>query len=245
MFKDQFLAVMSHELRTPLNAMIGFLGIIKMGGGLPEKTTYMIDRVRDNAERLLILINDILDLSKIEAKRFEIHNELVPLKDLAAIWKAQNDVLASEKGLNFNVEVDPKFPDVIYTDSDALTKIVVNLLSNAFKFTKTGEVNLAIQMRDAAMEIRVTDTGIGIAEDKQKLVFESFRQVDSSTRRSYGGTGLGLTIVRSLTHLMKGSVTLKSQPGSGSAFTVLLPLQPVPQEKSSHSHPHTNPILSK
>lgn len=245
LFKDQFLAVMSHELRTPLNAMIGFLGIIKMGGGLTEKTAYMIDRVRDNAERLLTLINDILDLSKIEANRFEIHNELVPIKDLAAIWKAQNDVLATEKGLKFSVEVDPNFPDVIYTDSDALTKIVVNLLSNAFKFTKAGEVDLAIRKVDASMELRVTDTGIGIAEDKQQLVFESFRQVDSSTRRSYGGTGLGLTIVRSLTHLMKGTITLKSQPGVGSTFTVTLPLQPIPQEKASLNNPTPNPAFSK
>lgn len=241
MFKDQFLAVMSHELRTPLNAIIGFLGIIKMGSGLPEKTVYMIDRVRDNAERLLTLINDILDLSKIEAQRFEIHNELVSLKNLMAIWKGQNEVLALPKGLKFSAEIDPKFPDAIYADADALTKIVVNLLSNAFKFTKKGEVSLNIRMLDSSWELRVTDTGIGIAEDKQKLIFESFRQVDSSTRRSYGGTGLGLSIVRSLTHLMKGSVILKSEPGVGTTFIVTLPIQPAPQEKSSVSSPQSQP----
>lgn len=230
--KDQFLAVMSHELRTPLNAIIGFLGLIRMGNNYSEeKIAHMIDRARSNAERLLTLINDILDLSKIEAGRFEIHKEAVNAYDLIQRWKSQTDILASQKGLSFNLTIDEKLPEELYLDADAVTKIITNLLSNAIKFTAEGSVNLNVYPSANQVIFVVRDTGIGIPEDKQALVFESFRQVDSSTRRAYGGTGLGLSIVKQLTQLLKGEIELSSQVQVGSTFTLRLPLEPVPANK--------------
>jgi signal transduction histidine kinase len=223
-FKDQFLAVMSHELRTPLNAIIGFLGILKMTGGLQDRSLHMVERSQANAERLLTLIDDILDMSKIEAGRFEIHPEAIAPKELSARWKAQMEILAGQKGLKFNLRVDSTLPNHIYTDPDALTKIVTNLLSNAFKFTKEGEVNLDIAASGKEWTIRVADTGIGIPEEKQETIFESFRQVDNSTRRAYGGTGLGLSIVKQLTNLLNGQIVVQSQVGVGTTFVVTLPL---------------------
>jgi signal transduction histidine kinase len=228
--KDQFLAVMSHELRTPLNAIIGFLGIMKMSNAVNEKGIHMVDRSRANAERLLALIDDILDISKIEAGRFEINPEALAINDLVNRWKSQTEVLAAQKGLNFNVVLDTNFPPQIYADADALTKIVTNLLSNAFKFTSKGQVSLVILASEKSWTIRVSDTGIGIPEEQQGAIFESFRQVDSSIRRQYGGTGLGLAIVKYLVGLMSGQIILESHMGEGSSFTITLPLVLVPAE---------------
>jgi signal transduction histidine kinase len=224
-FKDQFLAVMSHELRTPLNAIIGFLGIMKMTSTLPDKTTHMVDRSRANAERLLTLIDDILDLSKIQAGRFEIHPEVVNPRELFARWQSQTEILALQKNIEFTVEVDHKLPTQLYLDPDSLTKVVTNLLSNAFKFTSQGGVYLRVYtVTPTTWAIEVRDTGIGIPPDKLDTVFESFRQVDGSVRRAYGGTGLGLSIVKQLTQLIKGQIKLQSEVGKGSVFTVSLPL---------------------
>lgn len=226
--KDQFVAVMSHELRTPLNAIIGFLGLMKMGGSLPERTLHMIDRSRTNAERLLALIDDILDLSKIEAKRFDLLPEVLDIRELKNRWITQQEVIASQKNLLLTSNVQPNMPPKIYSDSEALTKIVTNLLSNAIKFTQEGKVHLEIEQQDNDMVIQVFDTGIGIPEEKQALIFESFRQVDSSTKRAFGGTGLGLFIVKQLSQLLGGSVSVSSKSGEGSIFTVRLPLAPLP-----------------
>jgi signal transduction histidine kinase len=222
--KDQFLAVMSHELRTPLNAIIGFLGILKMGGNLPEKQLHMVERSRANAERLLTLIDDILDISKIESGRFEIHLEEVAPRDLIARWQTQNEVLASQKGVDFKVSIDTTLPESLCADADALTKIVTNLLSNAFKFTAEGSVNLHTYATKDSWVIEVSDTGIGIPVDKHDAIFESFRQVDGSTRRAYGGTGLGLSIVKQLTRLLNGEIVLTSEPDKGSRFAITLPI---------------------
>jgi signal transduction histidine kinase len=232
--KDQFLAVMSHELRTPLNAIIGFLGILKMGGNLAEKQLHMVERSRANAERLLTLIDDVLDISKIEAGRFEINLETVAPRELLVRWQSHTEVLASEKGVEFKVDIDPTLPERLSIDSDALTKIVTNLLSNAFKFTAEGTVKLHTRATASQWIIEVRDTGIGIPADKHEQIFESFRQVDGSTRRAYGGTGLGLSIVRQLTQLLNGQITVESEPDKGSCFTVKLPLilPPIEQDDS-------------
>jgi signal transduction histidine kinase len=240
-FKDQFLAVMSHELRTPLNAIIGFLGIMKMSGSMSEKQLHMVDRSRANAERLLTLIDDILDISKIEAGRFEINPENVELRELFSRWKSQTEVLASQKGIDFKLTVDELLPEQIYVDADALTKIVTNLLSNAFKFTAQGSVKLEVRAAADRWKIEVSDTGIGIPADKHEQVFESFRQVDSSTRRAYGGTGLGLSIVKQLTNLLKGTIELHSEPGKGSRFTVILPLV-LPEAAAEVVEPNPNEV---
>lgn len=223
-FKDQFLAVMSHELRTPLNAIIGFLGIMKMQGANSAKFPHMVDRARVNADRLLNLIDDILDMSKIEAGKFEIHPEPVTIRDLVNRWKAQADILALQKDLEFDCVVDDAIPQRVLMDADAVSKITTNLLSNALKFTEKGSVKLHIESLGDQWRIRVSDTGIGIASDKTDLIFESFRQMDGSIRRNYGGSGLGLSIVKQLTELMGGRVELDSEEGSGSTFTITLPL---------------------
>jgi signal transduction histidine kinase len=223
--KDQFMAVMSHELRTPLNAIIGFLGIMKMTGNLEERNLYMVDRARANAERLLALINDILDISKIEAGKLVLVMSPVSPRKISDHWKSQMEVLAKQKNLEFSVIIDEGLPATIDVDEDALTKIATNLLSNAFKFTEKGSVTLNL-LRGAPNQwiIRVTDTGIGIPEDAQGLIFESFRQVDGSIRRVYGGSGLGLSIVQRLCQAMGGTVTVESTVAKGSTFTVTLPL---------------------
>jgi signal transduction histidine kinase len=226
-FKDQFLAVMSHELRTPLNAIIGFLGIMGMSGKLDERNTHMLQRTRANAERLLILINDILDLSKIEAGRMELVPSAVSPRELVGRWQTQMEVLAKQKDLKFTVTIDPHLPDEIMIDENAVTKIGTNLLSNAFKFTDEGEVSLESKYSDRQWYIIVRDTGIGIPAHMHNHIFESFRQVDNSFKRPYGGTGLGLPIVQHLVKAMNGTVRVDSEPGKGSTFTVTLPVEPV------------------
>jgi two-component system, sensor histidine kinase len=223
-FKDQFLAVMSHELRTPLNAIIGFLGIVGMSKGLDERNKHMITRARANADRLLTLINDILDLSKIESGRLELIPMTVSIRNLTERWQAQMDVLAKQKGLNFVVKVDDSLPDRLFVDEDAITKITTNLLSNAFKFTEKGEVSLKMRSQDNRWIVEVHDTGIGIPAHMHARIFEAFRQVDSSSQRAYGGTGLGLSIVEQLCKAMNGTIRLDSTVGEGSTFTVSLPL---------------------
>ncbi len=227
--KDQFLAVMSHELRTPLNAIIGFLGVMKMMGKLDTQATHMADRARANAERLLALINDILDISKIESGQYELIPSSIDLRKTVERWQSQMEILAKQKGVEFTVKIDNQLPDMIYVDEDALTKVTTNLLANAFKFTEKGSVTLDLKRHgSSAWTISVTDTGIGIPENARALVFESFRQVDGSIRRAYGGTGLGLSIVQRLCTVMKGSVQLQSTVGEGSTFIVQLPLESVP-----------------
>jgi signal transduction histidine kinase len=227
--KDQFLAVMSHELRTPLNAIIGFLGLMKMNGKLDDRAQHMVERARANAERLLSLVNDILDISKIESGKFELVPAPVSLRDITQRWQLQMDVLAKQKGLEFSVQIDDNLPDTIFIDEDALTKVTTNLLSNAFKFTQKGSVTLNMK-RSAPDEwqIRVTDTGMGIPDSARQLIFESFRQVDGSIRRSHGGTGLGLSIVQRLCTSMKGTVQVESVLGQGSTFIIQLPLEMPP-----------------
>lgn len=228
--KDEFLAVVSHELRTPLNAIIGFLGIMKMTRKLDERTLHMVERAHANALRLLSLINDILDVSKIEAGKFELAPTAVPLRKLIERWQSQMDVLAKQKELDFSVHVDDSLPDTVFVDEEAVTKIATNLLANAFKFTAKGTVTLDVKSGISGdWLICVTDTGIGIPEDARDRVFESFRQVDGSTRREYGGTGLGLSIVQRLSNAMGGSVELESTVGKGSTFRVRIPLN-VPEQ---------------
>jgi signal transduction histidine kinase len=232
-FKDQFLAVMSHELRTPLNAIIGFLGILGMSKDLSERNRHMIQRARANADRLLALINDILDLSKIESGRLELIPTAVSPRELTERWQAQMEVLAKEKGLNFSVQVDQSLPDHLSADEDAVTKIATNLLGNAFKFTEKGEVSLKMSNQSGKWIIEVQDSGIGIPAHMHATIFEAFRQVDGSARRAHGGTGLGLSIVERLCKAMDGTIRVSSTVGEGSTFTVVLPLVPAPTHAPS------------
>ena len=234
--KDQFMSTMSHELRTPLNAIIGYTGLLQMGigGTVDEPALEKIASIEQSGEHLLAIINDILDISKIEAGRLEIVAKPIELKGLIAVWAQQIQVMAEKKKLAFEHHLGDGLPEFIQGDSDRLTQIAMNLLSNAVKFTDEGQVTLRVSatnsVADAAWTIEVTDTGRGISSEAQEYIFDEFRQVDGTYSREYGGTGLGLSIVRRLTKLMDGKVTVKSTLGSGSTFTVELPLQVVERE---------------
>lgn len=223
--KDEFLSIMSHELRTPLNAMIGFLGIVLMTEKqLTEKGHHRIVRARANSERLLALINDILDISRIESGRLQLVPTPINVRESVERWKDQMSILAEEKGLTFNVTVDEQLPETVNVDEDAFSKIVTNLLGNAFKFTEEGQVDLSINQENHSWIIEVRDTGVGIPAHMHEIIFERFRQVDGSTKRQFGGSGLGLAITSSLVEAMNGTITVDSTPNEGAKFTVRLPL---------------------
>jgi signal transduction histidine kinase len=229
--KSEFMATMSHELRTPLNAMLGFSSILLegMGGDIDEEAQHMIGRIQANSDRLLNLINGVLDIAKIEAGRLEIIEQPVDIRLLASGWKGQMEVLAQQKNLAFDLEIDPDLPITIKTDSERLSQIAVNLLANAFKFTEKGGVRISLKAVSNQLQIEVTDTGIGIPSHALNFIFEEFRQLDGSSRRAYGGSGLGLAIVRNLCRMMNGSVHVRSEQGIGSTFTVTLPLISIAQ----------------
>ena len=225
--KSEFLATMSHELRTPLNAIEGFTSIMLSGMGveLSPRAEDMVKRVAANSRRLLHLINDFLDLSRIEAGRLELVNSPVSPRNMAQKWNREVGVLGEGKGIEFDINVDPELPEMLLGDEDALSKITLNLLSNAFKFTHEGRVSLDLQRADGHWMISVSDTGIGIPPHAREYIFDEFRQVDSSSKRLYGGTGLGLSLVQKLARAMGGNVTVRSEVGEGSTFTVTLPLE--------------------
>lgn len=226
--KSEFLSTMSHELRTPMNAIEGFTGImLKRMGGVDYNAAAerFLNKVQSNSRRLLNLINDFLDLSRIESGRLELAQLPVSPATMAQKWYDDLSVLAESKGIEFSLKVDPELPSTIIGDEESLSKIGQNLLSNAFKFTAQGEVSLNLRRQDDGMIIEVTDTGIGIPPHAREFIFDEFRQVDQSSKRQYGGTGLGLAIVQKLARAMGGTVTLESEVGKGSTFTVLIPIQ--------------------
>jgi HAMP domain-containing protein/signal transduction histidine kinase/DNA-binding response OmpR family regulator len=244
-YKSEFLANMSHELRTPLNSLLILSKLLSDNpqGNLNEKQVDFARTIHGAGSDLLSLINDILDLSKIESGTVSIEVGEMPLNALKQHMERTFRQLAADKNLDFNVDFDASLPPAIRTDEKRLQQIVLNLLSNAFKFTSHGGVTLAVRcaesgwspshpvLRNAetAIEISVTDTGIGIPEDKQKLIFEAFQQADGTTSRKYGGTGLGLSISREIARLIGGELQVKSKPGEGSTFTLFVPLQAAAQ----------------
>jgi signal transduction histidine kinase len=226
--KSEFLSTMSHELRTPMNAIEGFTSImLKHMGGTEynEKTERYLNKVQSNSQRLLHLIDDFLDLSRIESGRLEFAHLPISPVEMVQKWRNELSVLTTDKNISFETSVDPSLPETIYGDEESLSKIASNLLSNAFKFTSEGRVTLSLERRGAQMAIKVTDTGIGIPPHAREFIFDEFRQVDQSSKRKYGGTGLGLAIVQKLARAMGGVVTLESEVGKGSTFTVLVPIQ--------------------
>ncbi|NDJ33665.1 MAG: GAF domain-containing protein, partial [Chloroflexi bacterium] len=237
--KSEFLATKSHELRTPLNAIIGFADIqlSGMAGELTGKQQHFTDRIMANGEHLLTLINNILDLSKIEAGRVEIvHDPFVPADLLEAIAGPMQG-LADSKGLALKTVCDPNLPATLTGDPGRIKQVAINLLSNAIKFTDAGSVTMAFRRLDPhTWAIEVSDTGVGIPSHAQEMIFESFRQADSSTTRQHRGTGLGLAIVRNLAMLMGGQARVRSTPGEGSTFTVTLPLSVPTVQEEPHVH---------
>ncbi|WP_308514415.1 HAMP domain-containing protein [Sphingomonas flavescens] len=243
-YKSEFLANMSHELRTPLNSLLILSKLLADNpqGNLNDKQTEFARTINSAGSDLLSLINDILDLSKIESGTVSIEIGDMPMSTLKQHMERTFRQLAADKGLDFKVQFDSKLPEAIRTDEKRLQQVVLNLLSNAFKFTAKGSVTLdvgcvtkgwssnhpVLQTADRAIAIAVTDTGIGIPDDKQKLIFEAFQQADGTTSRKYGGTGLGLSISREIARLLGGELQVRSKPGEGSTFTLFIPVEAAP-----------------
>jgi CheY-like chemotaxis protein len=227
-YKSEFLANMSHELRTPLNSLLILSRMFANndGGNLTADQVESAQVIYNSGSDLLNLINEILDLSKVEAGRMTFHFEPMLLESLAQNMRAVFDHMADEKALEFEVSLAPGLPETIATDQQRVEQIVKNLLSNAFKFTEKGQVRLLIEPAAEMIAIRVHDSGIGMTPEQQQRVFEAFQQADGSTSRKYGGTGLGLTISREMAAKLGGRIGLESAPGQGSTFTLYLPLLP-------------------
>ncbi|MBW4540503.1 MAG: response regulator [Myxacorys chilensis ATA2-1-KO14] len=235
-YKSEFLANMSHELRTPLNSLLILARLLSDNaeGNLSRKQVEYSQTIHSSGQDLLMLINDILDLAKIESGTLSINIEALSFTELRDGLERTFRQIAKEKGLTFAIALDEQLPSAIATDAKRLQQVLKNLLSNAFKFTEQGSVTLQISstqnsveqdsdMGNATILFAVSDTGIGIPADKQKIVFEAFQQVDGTTSRRYGGTGLGLSISREIASLLGGELRLVSQPGQGSTFTLSLP----------------------
>ena len=225
-YKSHFLANMSHELRTPLNSSLILAKLLadNADGNLSEEQVKFAQTIQSSGNDLLALINDILDLSKIEAGQMEIRPETVAVRRLVSDMTRVFEPIAAQKKLKFTTGVADGVPERIETDRLRLEQVLKNLLSNAFKFTEKGGVELVIApAAGGQVAFAVRDTGIGISPDQQQAVFEAFRQADGTISRKYGGTGLGLSISRELARLLQGRITLESQPGKGSTFTITIP----------------------
>ncbi|MCP1181940.1 HAMP domain-containing sensor histidine kinase [Paenibacillus sp. 1781tsa1] len=233
-YKSEFLANMSHELRTPLNSVINFAQMISENADTmdPEDIVRFATMIDHSGQELLTLINDILDLSKVEAGRLDIVLEDISVAQLTEDAMSHFQLVAEKKGIQLQMDKKPGLPDTLWSDPQRVQQILRNLMSNAIKFTHRGKVTLIVstkQMKNAGIQNRwlvfsVQDTGIGISEDKHHSIFEAFQQADGSISRKFGGTGLGLSISRDLARLLGGSIELESVEGKGSTFHLYLPL---------------------
>jgi HAMP domain-containing protein/signal transduction histidine kinase/DNA-binding response OmpR family regulator len=247
-YKSEFLANMSHELRTPLNSLLILSDQLSKNpeGNLSTRQTEFAKTIHSSGNDLLMLINDILDLSKIESGTVVVDVGELRMSDLSGYVERTFRHVADLKGVGFEIALDPALPKSMFTDAKRLQQVIKNLLSNAFKFTHTGSVSLSIQVAHGGwshdnedldrapmvLGLAVSDTGIGISPDKQHIIFEAFQQADGSTSRKYGGTGLGLAISRELSRLLGGEIRLASSPGKGSTFTLYLPQTFIPQKSA-------------
>ena len=223
--KSDFLATMSHELRTPLNSILGFSEVLLSGNHLDDKQQRWVQNIQTSGGRLLNLINDILDLAKIEAGKMQVRPGEFSIQDVCEGLVNMFRPLAEKKRIDLKSQVDPAIP-AVWQDVNKLQQILSNLLSNAIKFTpEGGRVLIKAEAEPSHVAITVTDTGVGIAPEERELVFEKFRQSGNPLTREHAGTGLGLSIVRELTKLLGGEVTLQSELGRGSTFRVRLPLR--------------------
>ena len=253
-YKSEFLANMSHELRTPLNSLLILSNLLKDNkeGNLNEKQIEFAHMINKSGTELLALINEVLDLSKVEAGRMELNLEEMSLHGLASYIKQHFTHVAEEKGISLTIDISQDIPHAALTDRQRVEQIVKNFLSNAFKFTKEGGIKVHISRPDTgvrfshatltpqtAIGISVIDSGVGIPEEKQRLIFEAFQQADGSTSRKYGGTGLGLSISREFAKLLGGEIQLQSEAGQGSTFTLYLPERLNIETKTDHTSADT------
>jgi len=224
-FKSDFLSNMSHELRTPLNSSLILAKLLadNRDGNLNAEQIKFAETIYTAGNDLLMLINDILDLSKIESGKMEVHPTSVTLDGLRDGLLRTFEPVAAEKKLAFTVSIDPGLSPTIETDAQRLDQVLKNLISNGLKFTERGEVSVRVRGSGDRVAFDVRDTGIGIAPHQQSIIFEAFRQADGTTNRKYGGTGLGLSISRELGRLLGGDISVSSQPGQGSTFTLDIP----------------------
>ncbi|MFT4060967.1 MAG: ATP-binding protein [Edaphocola sp.] len=251
--KQQFMANMSHEIRTPMNAIVGITRLLQEKSPTAEQAKYL-NVIGQAADNLLVIINDILDLSKIEAGKIIIEEIDFSLGDLIKSIKEIMSMKAEEKGLRFLIETDENIPDRLVGDPTRLNQILINLIGNAVKFTEKGHIKLEIQKiglgeETVRLRFNVIDTGIGISKEYVGKIFESFTQAGTDTARKYGGTGLGLTISKNLVDLMKGSINVESEQGEGTTFTVELPLrisgEQKPADKVRHLSQDTFDLLNQ
>ncbi|WP_241911206.1 HAMP domain-containing protein [Streptomyces sp. DH-12] len=260
-YKSEFLANMSHELRTPLNSLLILAKLLadNAEGNLSPKQVEFAETIHGAGSDLLQLINDILDLSKVEAGKMDVSPTRIALVQLVDYVEATFRPLTAEKGLDLSVRISPELPATLHTDEQRLLQVLRNLLSNAVKFTDSGSVELVMRparddvpqaIREQLLEagsltdpdadliaFSVSDTGIGIAASKMRVIFEAFKQADGTTSRKYGGTGLGLSISREIAQLLGGEIHAQSEPGRGSTFTLYLPLHPSELPPNGYQQP--------
>lgn len=224
--KSEFLAMMSHEIRTPLNGIIGTAQVIQMAECLDDEQRELVEVIKRSGDSLLVIINDILDFSKIEAGRLELDPQPVPIRseiqNLTALYAATADA----NSLKLMIDLDHALPSTVVVDWTRLRQVISNLLSNAIKFTHAGSVSLQVRWEASEkLSVAVVDSGIGISTEGLDRIFKPFSQVDSSTARKYGGTGLGLVICSRLVELMGGIITVESTPNQGSTFSFSIPVK--------------------
>ncbi|RKS27628.1 signal transduction histidine kinase [Pseudomonas sp. WPR_5_2] len=246
-YKSEFLANMSHELRTPLNSSLILAKLLAENpqDNLSAEQVKFAESIYSAGNDLLNLINDILDISKVEAGKLEIHPENTSVARLVDGLRGMFEPLAADKQLQLDVELQDGVPTLMFTDRQRLEQVIKNLLSNAVKFTERGRISLSVATApNDAIAFIVRDSGIGIAQDQQQSIFEAFRQADGTTNRRYGGTGLGLSISRDLAALLGGSISVTSSPGQGSAFTLILPRQYVGPRQTTVEPMRDLPVTS-